>query len=204
MDALIITIMLSLLLGIKHATEVDHIAAMSLLVNEHSQPNVAIKLGALWGLGHGLVVFFVGVLFALLNLKASVISHLNFEPIVGCVLIAMALFWCVGDAFKNKPVFQVSGSLTGNRNAFSVGLLHGSAGSIAATLVLLGVGQSFVVKSAQLIMFGFGSVIGMALLCWLYAKHLDWCEKLFRDYGRLMRAVAVVFTLYIGIGLIVS
>jgi ABC-type nickel/cobalt efflux system permease component RcnA len=53
---------LGLVFGLKHATEVDHVVAVSTIVSEHRNVLRAALVGALWGAGHSAALIIVGVL----------------------------------------------------------------------------------------------------------------------------------------------
>src|SRR5579884_2816014 len=51
---------LGLILGLRHATEADHIVAVSTIVSEHRKLSRAALVGAWWGAGHTLSLVVVG------------------------------------------------------------------------------------------------------------------------------------------------
>ena len=53
---------LGLLFGLKHATEVDHVVAVSTIVSEHRSVLRSALVGGLWGVGHTASLMIVGVL----------------------------------------------------------------------------------------------------------------------------------------------
>ena len=82
---------LGFLLGMRHATDADHVIAVSTIVSRHRNPLAAALIGAVWGLGHTLTIFVVGggiILFG------WVIPHrlgLSMEFAVGLMLIALGV-----------------------------------------------------------------------------------------------------------------
>jgi len=52
---------LGFLLGMRHATDADHVIAVSTIVSRHRNPLAAALIGAVWGLGHTLTIFVVAV-----------------------------------------------------------------------------------------------------------------------------------------------
>ena len=52
---------LGFLLGLKHATEADHLAAVSTMVSERRSMWSSALVGGLWGLGHTISLFVAGV-----------------------------------------------------------------------------------------------------------------------------------------------
>jgi len=82
---------LGFLLGMRHATDADHVIAVSTIVSRHRSPLAAALIGAVWGLGHTLTIFVVGggiILFG------WVIPHrlgLSMEFAVGLMLMALGI-----------------------------------------------------------------------------------------------------------------
>jgi high-affinity nickel permease len=77
---------IGLLLGIRHATDADHVVAVSAIVTQQKKLTSASIIGALWGIGHTITVFIVGV--------AIILFHLVIPPRVGLFLeftVALAL-----------------------------------------------------------------------------------------------------------------
>ncbi len=77
---------IGLLLGIRHATDADHVVAVSAIVAQQKKIRAASIIGALWGIGHTLTVFLVGT--------AIILFHIVIPPRVGLLLeftVAIAL-----------------------------------------------------------------------------------------------------------------
>ncbi|HZH30675.1 MAG TPA: sulfite exporter TauE/SafE family protein [Pyrinomonadaceae bacterium] len=58
---------LGLVFGLKHATEVDHVIAVSTIVSEHRKLSRAALVGGLWGVGHTASLMIVGIVVLLLR-----------------------------------------------------------------------------------------------------------------------------------------
>lgn len=76
-------------LGLRHATDSDHIAAVSALVARHRRLGTAWLLGAAWGLGHSATMLAVGGALVLFKLAIPARAGLAMEFSVGLVLIAV-------------------------------------------------------------------------------------------------------------------
>jgi high-affinity nickel permease len=77
---------LGLLLGVRHATDADHVVAISTIVAQQKRLRSASIIGALWGIGHSITVFIVGV--------GIIIFHLIIPPRIGLLMefiVALAL-----------------------------------------------------------------------------------------------------------------
>src|SRR6266550_185938 len=184
---------LGLVFGLKHATEVDHVVAVSAIVSEHRSVWRCALVGALWGLGHTSALLIVGVL--VLGFRIAVplpVAHwLEFG--VALMIIGLGVLAVVrvlrqradihlhkhshGGASHVHVHFHEAetahaGIPTSHSHAISrigfkpllVGGMHGLAGSAALTLLVLTQTQSVLLGLLYLVVFGLGSIIGMLLM----------------------------------------
>jgi hypothetical protein len=177
------------LLGMKHATEADHLAAVATLVTRQHSLAQTVHQGIAWGIGHTLTLMLFGGM--VLALGTSIPDHLaqGLELAVGLMLIALGADVLrrlvqrrihfhvhshessvmhvhahshVGEGAHRYSLHQHTHKLP--RRALAVGMMHGMAGSAALILLSLGAVQSFVLGLLYIALFGAGSIIGMALL----------------------------------------
>src|SRR5689334_17803016 len=78
-------------LGLQHATEADHLAAVSTIVSEKKNILTASIVGGLWGVGHTISLFTVGVLVIFLKLQLSDTVQARLEGCVGIMLVLLGL-----------------------------------------------------------------------------------------------------------------
>jgi ABC-type nickel/cobalt efflux system permease component RcnA len=174
---------LGLLLGMRHALEPDHLAAVSTLVAEEDDPRGGLLLGAFWGLGHTLALLAMGVVLALFRTTLSERLTLTFELLVSAMLLFLgvrALLRARAEMTRGAPQRHQHAGLPHvhpgdaphvhlGRRAFAlrpllVGLVHGLAGSGALTALVLAGFDTNAERLAYTIVFGGGSVLGMGLL----------------------------------------
>jgi hypothetical protein len=67
---LLTAVLLGFALGVRHAADPDHLAAIAALVARHRSPAAAARIGAAWGLGHSLMIFAVGGTFVAFRITA--------------------------------------------------------------------------------------------------------------------------------------
>ena len=79
------------LIGLKHATEADHLAAVSTIVSERKSLWSSAFIGGLWGLGHTISLFIAGVFVLLLNFQISERTERILEFGVGIMLVLFGL-----------------------------------------------------------------------------------------------------------------
>ena len=184
-------LVLGLLVGMRHALEADHVAAVAALTARSRNLGGALRLGAAWGLGHTLTLFAAGtVVLSLDGVMPERIAHL-FEFAVGIMLvllgadllrrlIAARVHFHVhrhGDGTTHLHAHSHAGEAdhAASRHdhvharglpvrALAVGLMHGLAGSAALILLTAGQIDSLLLALAYLALFGIGSMIGMAAL----------------------------------------
>src|SRR5580765_624905 len=78
-------------LGLQHATEADHLAAVSTIVSEKKNLFTASIVGGLWGIGHTISLFAVGLLVVLLKFEISASLETKLEACVGVMLVLLGL-----------------------------------------------------------------------------------------------------------------
>src|SRR5436190_9515678 len=84
-------LLIGFLLGLQHAVEADHLAAVSTIVSEKKSLFSASIVGGLWGLGHTISLFAVGIVVIFLKLQISKIAETRLEAVVGVMLIILGL-----------------------------------------------------------------------------------------------------------------
>ncbi|MFL6467624.1 MAG: urease accessory protein UreH, partial [Pyrinomonadaceae bacterium] len=82
-------LLIGFLLGLQHAVEADHLAAVSTIVSEKKTLFAASVVGGLWGLGHTISLFAVGVVVIFLKLQISEIAETRLEAVVGVMLVLL-------------------------------------------------------------------------------------------------------------------
>ena len=171
------------LLGMRHALEPDHLAAVSTLVTSERSSYRAALLGACWGLGHTLAL--VIVVAVLLWLRAEMPARIAdvCEFFVALMLIGLgtrAIYQAMRQgaagparAHRHGGVVHVHkagvphvhfGGWTLARRPLLVGAVHGLAGSGALTALVLTTLPTTVAQLAYVGLFGLGSTLGMAVL----------------------------------------
>jgi len=213
MDVSLVTALgLGLTLGLRHALDADHVAAVSTLVSRERGLARSCLLGAFWGAGHTLALLGAGV--AVIGFKLTITPDLEaaFERAVGLVLILLGghvLLRALGALLAHGREHTHPGGVT-HRHAqlhlgspdgahvhlvrlggrpFLVGLLHGLAGSAALTLLVLGSIPSPIGALLYLLVFGVGSTAGMLLLSGLVGLPLALAAP---GAHRLQAAIQVV------------
>jgi|SRR6267378_4600435 len=152
---------LGLILGLRHAFEADHIAAVAAIVSRERNPLRSGFIGGFWGLGHLVSLLLVGLPVVGLGLRFP--PGLDVPMELG--VAAMIVFLGLGGLRRNRPdvaphAHPHSIRALGTR-PFWVGAAHGLAGSGALTLVILATMPTTRDGLLYLGLFGAGSIVGM-------------------------------------------
>ena len=221
---------LGFLLGMQHALEADHIAAVSSIAARRTGVRDIVKHGLTWGLGHALTLFaFAG---AAILLGHAIPEHLTrpLETAVGIMLVGLGLnvLWRVwrdrvhfhkhghddgkvhihAHSHANEQLPH-AGSLHAHEHGFrwrslAVGLMHGMAGS--AALLVLAVSQiaNPIYGLIYVLLFGIGSMVGMGVLSTVIAIPLVVSARALTWANRGLQTVVGVATIAIGASTIYS
>ncbi len=159
---------LAALLGLRHATDPDHLTALvSLrLRDDADRPH---RLGLAWGLGHAVTMVGIGIPLILLAARLPERLQSGLEVAVGTVIAAMALR-AVHAAVHRRAEAQPRRS---QRGAFGIGVLHGAAGSAAIVALILTRVEEPRLACASLLVIAACTAFSMALCSWLVCRGLD-------------------------------
>jgi len=171
------------LLGMRHALEPDHLAAVSTLVTGERSGLKAAWLGACWGLGHTLTLLIAGTALVFLRTEMPAKASDAFELLVALMLVGLGLRAIYraarqgpdGPAYPHHhgrlvhmhpgvPAHLHIGRWTLARRPLLIGAVHGLAGSGALTALVLATLPSTAARLTYMALFGLGSTIGMAAL----------------------------------------
>src|SRR5437764_2295116 len=102
MVTLLSIIAIGFFLGMRHATDPDHVIAITTIVSHQRNTKRAALTGALWGLGHTVTIFAVGTAIILFNLVIPVRLGLSMELSVGFMLIVLGV-WNLTSFMRTIP-----------------------------------------------------------------------------------------------------
>lgn len=225
-------LLLGLLLGMQHALEADHVAAVSSLCTGTRSVRRIATHGAVWGLGHSLTLFIFAGAAVLLDLRFGETLAQMLECVVGVMLILLGgqvLFrlWRERLHFHThrhpdgRTHFHLHSHLGENvdhdpdhhahahANRLSlrtlvVGMVHGLAGSTALVVLTATTVQDPVIGLLYVGVFGLGSIAGMTALSSLLAVPLAWTAQAFTWAHRSLQAVVGLATIGLGTALLVE
>lgn len=185
--SLIAALGLGFLLGLRHALDADHVAAMSTFVTQDRSVLRSCLRGTFWGLGHTLALLGAGVAVVAFKLQISPALEHGLEHVVAMVLVGLSAHVLVrtlsavslhrhehshggaphrhlhvhlGDVDEHRHLHLWRGA----PQPLLMGLLHGLAGSGALVLLVLTTMPSPAAAVLYILVFGVGSTAGMLLL----------------------------------------
>ena len=221
---------LGFLLGMQHALEADHIAAVSSIAARRTDIGDILKHGLTWGLGHTLTLFAFAGAAILLGQAIPEIWSRPLETAVGIMLVGLGVhvLWRLGrdrvhfhrhshsdgtvhvhaHGHANQTVPHARAShehIHGFRwRTLVVGLMHGMAGSAALLVLAVSQATSPAIGLGYVALFGVGSMIGMGVLSSVIAVPLAVSARwLTSAYRGLQGAVGIV-TIAIGVMTIIE
>jgi high-affinity nickel-transport protein len=149
-------VLTAVLLGVRHATDPDHVVAVTTIVTRERRFWRASSIGALWGVGHTATICLVGGAIVLLKLTIPPRLGLGMEFVVALMLIGLGLYNLASP--RRQPVAPSA------VRPVLVGMVHGLAGSAAIALLVLAAIDTTAWALAYLVIFGAGTVAGMMLV----------------------------------------
>lgn len=161
-------IVVAVLLGLRHATDPDHLAAVSTLISSGQErtQQAATRLGLVWGLGHATTLFAFGLPIVLYRAYLPGPVQEGAETAVGIVIVGLAawllLRWHRG-VFHPHAHPKPQGVRTAPQ-AYGIGLVHGMGGSAGVGVLLLSAINDRSVAVMALAVFALFTAVSMAVL----------------------------------------
>ena len=215
---------LGFFLGMRHATDSDHVIAVTTIVSRAKSARAALWIGALWGLGHSATILTVGGAIVLFGWVIPPRLGLSMEMSVALMLIVLGVMNLIGALEQIDRVARphrhhqkhdenaaehvhASPSITSHPPAAGalrplfIGVVHGLAGSAAVALLVLATIKSASMALVYLAIFGAGTLAGMMLLTFAMALPISTLSSRFGSVelllSRVTGLVSVAFGLFL-------
>lgn len=176
-----VVLAVAVLLGLRHATDPDHIAAVSTLVagGRERATRRASELGLAWGLGHAVTLFAFGLPILLLDSYLPGRVQQAAETAIALVVVYLAVRllvrWRRGDFHAHEHVHDGEGHSHTHAShdhrhprsrlgAFGIGLVHGMGGSAGVGILLVASIESTAMSVASLILLALFTAVSMTML----------------------------------------
>lgn len=214
---------LGFFLGLKHAIEADHLAAVGTIVSERKNVWSSAIVGGIWGLGHTISLFVAGIFVLLLNFQISEQTEKILEFGVGIMLLFLGLnvFRKIAQGGKihfhahehgarehAHPHLHEHEKLDEKNShhgfkfspkALFIGMVHGLAGSAALMLLVIPTIHSRPLGLLYIAIFGIGSIGGMMLMSFLVGLPFHLTASRFNQYNRILQGIAGLVSIYFGL-----
>lgn len=215
---------LGFLIGLKHATEADHLAAVSTIVAERKSLWSSAIIGGFWGLGHTISLFLAGIFVLLLNFEISERTERFLEFSVGVMLVLLGLnvlrkllqggrlhfhtheHGAHEHAHPHIHTHQTDEPHTHHGFRFSprsvlIGMVHGLAGSAGLMILMIPTIDSKLVGLLYIIVFGIGSIGGMMLMSFLVGLPFHFTASRYNRFNYILQSIAGFVS--VGLGLFI-
>ena len=172
--------LLGSLLGMQHAFEPDHLAAVATLMTDERSSRRVAWLGALWGLGHTLTLLVAGTALVVLRADMPGFVAAGFEWCVVVLLVGFGgrAIYRAACNITPRPTHTHGSPATARIDRWMiarpllVGAVHGLAGSGTLTALVVATLPSTATRLGYLALFGLGSTLGMVALSGLLGWHV--------------------------------
>jgi ABC-type nickel/cobalt efflux system permease component RcnA len=211
---------LGFLLGIRHALDADHVAAVMTIATGKRTVRRSALIGFCWGMGHTVILLLVAVAVVFFKLTISSTWAKVFEAGVGVMLVALGVSLALalwrerlhlhshshedGQEHRHMHAHGHGGHhdhlhrFRLEYKSLAVGMVHGLAGSAALLLIVLATVPSFSVGMLYILIFGIGSILGMVLLAILMSIPFAMGMEKFAHAQQPIRIVSAFLSIVIG------
>ncbi len=190
---------LGFLLGLRHATDADHVVAVTAIVARERTLGRAARIGAMWGVGHSLTLLIVGGAIVAFRLVIPPRIGLGLEFCVALMLILLGFNNLRPNAgASTNHSHDIPTTFNGLRPLL-VGTVHGLAGSAAVALLVLATIRETTWALVYLAIFGIGTIAGMMLVTALLAAPAIYASTRVVRLQRGIRLAAGALSLIFGL-----
>jgi hypothetical protein len=211
---------LGFFLGVRHATDPDHVVAVTAIVSRERTARAALGVGVLWGLGHTATILLVGGAIVLFGLVIPPRLGLSMEMSVAVMLVVLGVMNVSGavraireradgvratfSSSSSAPAISASRPLERARflRPLVIGVVHGMAGSAAIALLVLATIRTPAWAVVYLGIFGLGTILGMGMLTLAIAVPILRVSASSEMYERLLIRVTGLVSIALGLFLV--
>ena len=186
------------LLGVRHATDADHVVAISTIVTQQKKLKSASIIGVLWGIGHTITVFIVGGAIIIFHvvIPPRVELFLEFTVAIALIILGIRNLFMPEDRPHTHIHFH---DFDSHIRPLAIGIIHGLAGSAAIALLILGSIKSPQIAVLYLLIFGLGTMIGMMVITTLIGMPIIFAASKFQKANRYITIMSGVLSLVFGL-----
>ena len=216
-------LMLGFVLGLRHALDTDHIAAVATVLAQRPSWRASSLVGLSWGLGHTVVLLLVGALVLVLRVPIPEPIAMAAEFAVGVMLVVLGGLlgiklvkeqWHMHqhdhDGAKHVHLHSHAQSPGHGHSHWwresvrplCIGMAHGLAGSAALLLLVVASAHSVMEGLVYITVFGCGSILGMMLIGLILSFPVVWSLRLGQPVFLAVQGVACLGSVGLGLSII--
>ena len=214
-SSLLVVIGAAILLGLRHATDPDHLAAVTTLVSGRNErtPRAAAALGLSWGLGHATTLFAFGLPIILFKAYLPGRVQQGAETVIGLVIIALAVWllvrWRNGvfhlhlhdhdedvhahahtHSEPDEHAHELAPRVRTRFQAYGIGLVHGMGGSAGVGVLLLATINDRLLAALAMGLFAAFTAVSMAVASIGFGATLS-STRVHRSFHRIAPVIGV-------------
>lgn len=212
-------------LGLRHAMDTDHLAAVSTVLAERPSLLASGAIGLWWGIGHTLILLLVGLIVLVWEIHIPVEFESIAESGIGVLLIvlggklALKLYrerWHVhmhhhdGQLHRHLHSHQQQEDhrhrhwMTESIRPLCIGMAHGLAGSAALMLMVLATTTGVGAGLLSILVFGVGSIVGMMVIGITISLPVIWSRSISRQLFVGVQGFASIASVSVGVWMLMK
>jgi hypothetical protein len=188
-------------LGLRHATDVDHVVVISALVQREPGIWRAARIAVFWGLGHSAAFFGLGLLIVLAGVRVPAAFDRSTDLLVAIMLLGFGA-WHLARSRSERAEAKASEGVSSYRRPVLIGLVHGLAGSAAIALLAATTIPSRALAILYLALFAFGTVLGMVALTLVMSQPISWTMRRHGFLRRGSKVFAALLSMAVGAAIV--
>ncbi|OSX55481.1 urease accessory protein UreH [Anoxybacillus ayderensis] len=191
------TLFFGFILGIKHATEPDHVIAVSTIASRTKKLSLSSLAGIFWGIGHTATLFVLGMIVIGLEQQIPETAAMWLELAVGVMIVVLGI-----TSFRSAYVVSSKKEVDISHlhlKSTMIGIVHGLAGSAGMVLLTLTTVDTRLQAVLFILIFGVGTIMGMMLFTTFLGLPFIWMKRkqiVFQFTIKAVSLISIVYGLY--------
>ncbi|MBB3854406.1 urease accessory protein UreH [Saccharococcus caldoxylosilyticus] len=197
MSAVLPILLFGFVLGIKHATEPDHVIAVSTIVSRTNKLSLSSLAGVFWGLGHTVTLSVIGMIMIGMEQQIPEKTAMWLELMVGVMIVVLGI-----TSFRSTYTIPAKKEVKINHlhlKSTFIGIVHGLAGSAGMVLLTLTTVDNRLQALLFILIFGVGTIVGMMLFTTFLGLPFIWMKQkqtIYQFIVKLVSLISIVYGLY--------